>query len=69
MQFFGLLTALFLASAAAACPDGPYKTNSACGGNCFNVQRCGDNNGIIRCENGFWREIRKCGHCRFGSCV
>ncbi|KAF2113886.1 hypothetical protein BDV96DRAFT_578469 [Lophiotrema nucula] len=70
MQFFGILTTLFFASAAmAACPNGPYPTGSGCGGDCNGKTRCGDNNHVIQCQNGRWTAVVACGHCKGGACV
>ncbi|KAJ6782794.1 hypothetical protein PWT90_10385 [Aphanocladium album] len=69
MQFSTVLTTLFLAGSAMACANGPYKTGSACGGNCANAKRCGDGNHIIQCLDGYWRSVQACKHCKFGSCA
>ena len=47
MQFSTIITALFLASTAVACPNGPYRTGSSCDQTCAGAQRCGDDNYVV----------------------
>lgn len=49
MQIYTILTTLFFAGTALACPNGPYALGSNCSGNCVGAQRCStlDNN-VVR---------------------
>jgi hypothetical protein len=47
MQLFGIITALFFASAVAACDNGPYDQGKSCGGTCVDALRCGNNNYVV----------------------
>lgn len=55
MQIYTILTALFLASTALACPNGPYIQGSQCGAECNGAQRCstGGGNNVVRLY--FWQ--------------
>ncbi|KAE8826603.1 hypothetical protein PTNB85_06512 [Pyrenophora teres f. teres] len=44
---FTTITALFLATTAVACPNGPYRTGSSCDQTCAGAQRCGDDNYVV----------------------
>ncbi|EDU46032.1 hypothetical protein PtrSN002B_007316 [Pyrenophora tritici-repentis] len=69
MQFTTIITALFLATTAVACPNGPYRTGSSCDQTCAGAQRCGDDNYVIQCVNNVWTRKQHCEHCKFGACA